>query len=765
MSLALPPGYVADPYRYRRRMTRDVPVGDVGIGGAHPIRVQSMTTTDTMDTDATVAQTIRLVQAGCEIVRITAPTVEDARNLGPIRRALRGKGITVPLVADIHFSPAAAMAAADHVEKVRINPGNFADSKRFAVREYSDTEYLAELSRIEERFAPLVEKCKARGIAMRIGTNHGSLSDRIMNRFGDTPLGMVESALEFAHICGKYGYHDIIFSMKASNPKVMIQAYRLLAARLDELGLDYPFHLGVTEAGNGEDGRIKSAIGIGSLLEDGIGDTIRVSLTEDPEYEIPVAFALVRPYHKAQVSPPESGISAPRPPATGRDASPQDADRTDRAGGTSATTVLPDGRNPYEYSRRPSRAVALGQGAIGGGQPITVVHPLEGELGTVPGAVERSLALAAADGLVKARPDALSVTVRTEADARALAALRGALADAQADLPLVVSVPPGALVLAAVARHADVVSINVGEDASGVGAPAGEHLPAGPGELDASLAIIARARRPVLLEVTPQGQDTAAAADLAVARLLTAASGAVAAGCLDVALAVSTHQTDLALRTYRLLATHLAEAGTPYPLHLIAWPAGDASDVLLRAAVLLGALLCDGIGDSIQIMGGTGQRGQGPSAGSAPAEGLLDDASRARLAFNILQGAGVRLSKTEFVACPSCGRTLFDLQETTERIQDRTGHLKGVKIAIMGCIVNGPGEMADADFGYVGGAPGRVNLYVGKECVEKGLPADVASDRLIDLIRRHGKWADPPAYGPMDAAPLDAAPLDVAPTG
>lgn len=758
----MPPRYVADPYRYRRRVTRVVPVGDVGIGGTHPIRVQSMTTTDTMDTDATVAQTIRLVQAGCEIVRITAPTVEDARNLGPIRRTLRDEGITVPLVADIHFSPAAAMAAADHVEKVRINPGNFADSKRFAVREYSDTEYLAELSRIEERFAPLVEKCKARGIAMRIGTNHGSLSDRIMNRFGDTPLGMVESALEFAHICGKYGYHDIIFSMKASNPKVMIQAYRLLAARLDELGLDYPFHLGVTEAGNGEDGRIKSAIGIGSLLEDGIGDTIRVSLTEDPEYEIPVAFALVRPYHKAQVSPLESGTSAPRPPATGRGASPQGttvqgADGTDRAGGTSAAIALPDGRNPYEYSRRPSRAVALGQGAIGGGQPVSVVHPLEGELGAVPGAVERSLALAAADGLVKARPDALSVMVRTEADARALAALRGALADAQADLPLVVSVPPGAPVLATVVPYADMVSINVGEDASGAGAPAGEYPPAGLGDLDEALATIARARRPVLLEVTPQGPDTAIAADLAIARLLRVAAGAVAAGCLDVALAVSTHRTDLALRTYRLLATRLAEAGTPYPLHLIAWPAGDASDVLLRAAVLLGALLCDGIGDSIQIMGGTGQRGQGPSAGSAPAEGLLDDAARARLAFNILQGAGVRLSKTEFVACPSCGRTLFDLQETTERIQGQTGHLKGVKIAIMGCIVNGPGEMADADFGYVGGAPGKVNLYVGKECVEKGLPADVASDRLIDLIRRHGKWADPPAHGAMDAGPVGVA--------
>ena len=293
--------YVTDAYRYRRRPTRVVYVGDIGVGGDHPIRVQSMTTTDTIDTDATVAQTVRLVRAGCEIVRITAPTVEAARNLAAIRHALRSKGICVPLVADIHFSPAAALEAADHADKVRINPGNFADSKRFAVREYTDAQYAAELARIAERFAPLVERCKARGIAMRIGTNHGSLSDRILNRFGDTPLGMVESALEFARICAAYGYHDLVFSMKASNPKVMIQAYRLLAARLDELGWPYPFHLGVTEAGNGEDGRIKSAIGIGSLLEDGIGDTIRVSLTEAPECEVPVAFALARPYQGSGV--------------------------------------------------------------------------------------------------------------------------------------------------------------------------------------------------------------------------------------------------------------------------------------------------------------------------------------------------------------------------------------------------------------------------------------------------------------------------------
>ncbi|MDQ3701853.1 MAG: (E)-4-hydroxy-3-methylbut-2-enyl-diphosphate synthase [Chloroflexota bacterium] len=748
-SLAVSPlRYVLDAYRYRRRPTRVVAVGDVGIGGVHPIRVQSMTTTDTMDTAATVTQTVRLVRAGCEIVRITAPTVEDARNLGEIRRALRRQGIAVPLVADIHFSPAAALEAADHVEKVRINPGNFADSKRFAVREYSDTQYLAELSRIEERFAPLVEKCRARGVAMRIGTNHGSLSDRIMNRFGDTPLGMVESALEFAGICARYGYHDVVFSMKASNPKVMIQAYRLLAVRLDELGLDYPFHLGVTEAGNGEDGRIKSAIGIGSLLEDGIGDTIRVSLTEDPEYEVPVAFALARPYQPPHVPPhvsrsgpqdaaqsiqaegsaPHGGAPADRQPAPPPPFPPSNEVLPDEV---LPDEVLPDRRSPYEYNRRPAATLALGLSALGGGQPVRVVHPLEGNLATVSGAIERALALATADGLVRPRPDAVSLTVHSEADAGALHALRRALDEAQADLPLVVRVPFGAASLPAIVRDADMVSIDV------AGGPTTAHdtpsnsgsgpTPAGreptnvseTGGVADALAVIARARRPLLLEVTPHGPDTARAANNAVTLLLTAASQASAAGCLDIALAVSTHQTDLALRTYRLLATRLSERGTPYPLHLIASP---ADEVLLQSAVLLGALLCDGIGDSIQVIG-------------APTPAL---------AFNILQGAGVRLSKTEFVACPSCGRTLFDLQETTERIQAQTGHLKGVKIAIMGCIVNGPGEMADADFGYVGGAPGKVNLYVGKECIEKGVPAEVASDRLIDLIQRHGKWVDPP---------------------
>ena len=729
-----PPRYVADAYRYRRRPTRVVYVGSVGVGGQNPIRVQSMTTTDTMDTAATVAEVIRLVAAGCEIVRITAPTVQDARNLGAIRRALAGKGIRVPLVADIHFSPAAALEAAEHVEKVRINPGNFADSKRFAVREYTDDQYGAELARLEERFAPLVEKCQARGIAMRIGTNHGSLSDRIMNRFGDTPLGMVESALEFAQICRRHGYHDLIFSMKASNPKVMIQAYRLLAARLDELG--YPFHLGVTEAGNGEDGRIKSAIGIGSLLEDGIGDTIRVSLTEDPEREVPVAFALAAPY---QPSPPGDksarlrvqstlkGADGDGPPqAEGALASPRSARGKvflDVAGSFPARRdgddALPDLRDPYAYYRRTARVVAVGSVHLGSGQPVRVVHPFPGRLAAVEHAAARALALAEADGLIERRPDVLSVFIGDAADLAALRAVRTALAGASVELPLAACLPVESPHVAAAAREADLVCLSTGRNSRSQ-------------SLAAALDAVAATRRPVQLESLPSvaEPDGVLAAAGAVERVLAAAQLAERAGVPNVLFSVSARDVALALRTYRLLASRLAQMGRQDPLHLLAWPTGDAGEVLLRSAVLLGALLCDGIGDSIQIMG---------------APRALGDQGRARLAFNVLQGAGVRLSKTEYVACPSCGRTLFNLQETTERIQRQTGHLKGLKIAIMGCIVNGPGEMADADFGYVGGAPDKVNLYVGKECVEKGVPAAVADQRLIELIRARGKWVDPPA--------------------
>ncbi len=508
-----------------------------------------MTTTRTQDVEATLAQSVRLVEAGCEIVRITAPTAADARAIGEVKRRLRAMGIQTPLVADIHFNPAAAMEAAEHVEKVRVNPGNFADQKFFRVREYSDEDYAAEIERIEERFAPLVVKCKNLGVAMRIGSNHGSLSDRIMNRYGDTPAGMVESALEFVRIARKHDYHDIVLSMKASNPKIMIQAYRLLVARMDDEGIDpYPLHLGVTEAGLGEDGRIKSAVGIGALLDDGLGDTIRVSLTEEPEEEIPVAQRLAAPYNARL---PLAEAFAPV------------SERVD----------------PYAYARRLSHIVDLGGLPVGDANTVAVLDPPE------------------------------------------------------------------------------------------------EGLSASP-----SLAEVAHLDNPA----TTPWYD--------------------------------------AVRAYRTLAATSGDR----PLHLQMSVDGDDLEVLLRASTVLGSLLCDGLGDSVGL--------------TAPA---LDNEARSRLLFGILQAAGVRITKTEFVSCPSCGRTLFDLQTTTERIAARTKHLKGVKIAIMGCVVNGPGEMADADFGYVGGSPGKVNLYVGKEVVEKSVPEDEADERLVNLIRTHGRWVDP----------------------
>ena len=570
-----------------RRPSREVKTGRTAIGGENPVRVQSMLTSDTMDTAACVKETLGLAQAGCEIVRITAPTVKDARNLEAIRDTLHAAGCDVPLVADIHFKPDAALEAAKWVDKVRINPGNFADSKKFHIREYTDIEYAAEISRIRERFAPLVALCKDRGVSMRIGTNHGSLSDRIMNRFGDTPLGMVESALEFARIARELDYHDFVFSMKASNPKVMIQAYRLLVARLDKLehaeggGWNYPIHLGVTEAGDGEDGRIKSAIGIGSLLADGIGDTIRVSLTEDSEHEIPVAQALEK-------------IAAARKPMPTLPAWPFD---------------------PFSYARRTSSVLQVGEYQIGGTEIVRVVvsqaaydkvaHKIAGLGDYKPELIIENC------GLVEIDP----------CDAAAVARVNAS------PVPLFVTIPDSC-------------------DLPVIGAYR-------------LLASLIEAHHPILLKDT------------------------------------FTHS-----------------------------PSTDFVYNLLNAATNIGSLLCDGIGDAVLVQGE-----------AAPGQSL-------RIAYNTLQAAGVRIFKTDYVACPSCGRTLFNLQATTARIKSATSHLKGVKIAIMGCIVNGPGEMADADFGYVGGAPGKVNLYVGKTPVKFNIPQTEAVDRLVDLIREHGRWVE-----------------------
>jgi (E)-4-hydroxy-3-methylbut-2-enyl-diphosphate synthase len=582
--------FCPDPFSYRRRLTREVKVGKVTVGGHHPIRVQSMITCDTMDTEACIRQTTELAAVGCEIVRITAPTVKDAQNLRSIKKGLLERGCDVPIVADIHFKPEAAMEAALWVEKVRINPGNYADSKKFAVKEYNDQQYMAELDRIRERFTPLVRLSRERGISLRIGTNHGSLSDRIMNRYGDTPLGMVESALEFARIARDLQFHDFIFSMKASNPKVMIAAYRLLVARLTEAGPDwnYPVHLGVTEAGDGEDGRIKSAIGIGSLLADGIGDTVRVSLTEDSVHEIPVAKALVAEYNR-------------RLP---------DQSEGDRSDGALSF-------NPFTYERRGATQIEVNGTVLGGEETIRVIVRQQ----TFDGVVHKL----------------------------------NKMGDFQ---------PEGVL------ESTNLATID-----------------------PTDFAAIAKLN---------SSKET---------RLVTIEDG--------IRLPVIT--------AYRLLAEALDQRH-PILLKDTFCPSTDENrdflETLLESATNLGALLCDGIGDAILVQGE-----------AAPGQSL-------RLAYNILQAAGARIFKTDYVACPSCGRTLFDLQKTTGRIRSATNHLKGVKIAIMGCIVNGPGEMADADFGYVGGAPGKINLYVGKKPVKFNIPEAEAVDRLVDLIREHGRWFD-----------------------
>ena len=630
--------YCIDPLRYHRRATREVRVGNVGVGGDNPIRVQSMITCDTMDTEASIHQTIELADAGCEIVRITAPTVKDARNLENIVKGLRERGCDVPIVADIHFKPEAAMEAAKWVEKVRINPGNYADSKKFVIREYTDEQYAGELNRIRERFSPLVDLCKQRGIAMRIGTNHGSLSDRILNRYGDTPLGMVESALEFARIARDLDYHDFIFSMKASNPKIMIAAYRLLVARLNELGPDwnYPLHLGVTEAGEGEDARIKSAIGIGSLLADGIGDTIRVSLTEDSPHEIPVARALIENIRKTP--------NAQRP-----------------------TPNVELSFDPFSYQRRATETLAVagigdpGQRTKLGGQELIrvivrqtnfdkIAHKIEKMGDYKPEIIYEAANIAEVDpcddsAVAKINSESAPqlVTVRDDVELPVISAFRLLAAKLHPRHPILLK---------------DVLSCRASVSDAGQGRGVSQN----------------RAKR-------------------ALSDIDGEAAGRVS-----------------------------GSEGVKRPT--------DFLQTLLTASTNIGSLLCDGIGDAILVQGE-----------EAPGQAL-------RLSYNILQAAGSRIFKTDYVACPSCGRTLFNLQTTTAKIKQATSHLKGVKIAIMGCIVNGPGEMADADFGYVGGAPDKVNLYVGKTAVKFNIPEAEAVDRLKDLIREHGKWIEPAAQAP-----------------
>ncbi|SHI41334.1 4-hydroxy-3-methylbut-2-en-1-yl diphosphate synthase [Rubritalea squalenifaciens DSM 18772] len=585
--------YCPDLFAYQRRKSRVIMVGDIPFGGDNPVRIQSMITSDTRDTEACVKEILELAEAGCELVRVTAQTRKYAENLENIRNGVREAGCTVPLVADIHFKPDAALEAAKWVEKVRVNPGNYADKKKFEIREYTDEQYEEELERIREEFTPLVKICKELGRAMRIGTNHGSLSDRIMNRYGDTPLGMVESALEFARIARENDYHNFIFSMKASNPKVMIEAYRLLVARLQQEGPDwnYPIHLGVTEAGDGEDGRIKSAIGIGSLLADGVGDTIRVSLTEDPVKEIPVANALVKNIEQSHLP----------------------ADPTGSQRGT-----VP--YNPFTYERRHSKEITVNGHKLGGNNTVRVFTSQE-KWNAVAHKIEK---------MGDFKPEA-------------------------------------------VIEQSGCVEV----------CPLDEE----------KICELNSTAEPTLVTV-PDGTDMAV------------------------------------IHAFRLLASKL-DAHHPILLKDTFTPStdpdADFQTTLLTAARNIGSLLCDGIGDAVIIQGE-----------QAPGQSL-------RLAYNILQAAGTRIFKTDYVACPSCGRTLFNLQDTTQKIRAATGHLKGVRIAVMGCIVNGPGEMADADFGYVGGAPNKINLYVNKTPVKFNIPEAEAVDRLIDLIKEHGKWIEPPA--------------------
>ena len=661
-----PGPFVASPFAPRRRATREVFVGDVGIGGENPIRIQSMTTTNTQDVVATADQAQALADAGCEIVRITAPSITDAEALGAIRAELARRGVRVPLVADIHYTPNAALVAAEHVEKVRVNPGNYADKKKFAVREYEDAQWEAEVARVAKRFRPLVRRCQELGRAMRIGTNHGSLADRIMNRFGDTPEGMVQSALEFLDVCEDEGYRDVVFSMKASNPQVAIHAYRLLAARLEERAPgepSYPFHVGVTEAGSGEDGRIKSAIGIGALLLDGIGETIRVSLTEHPVQEIPVARALAARYDA------RARTQAPRAPALSPDVAFCD--------------------DPYAHARRESRPVQAGL-PLGGEAPVRA----ELDLGRAPERpAERAAQLALALASVpKLACEGLSVAVDDAASAAHASEFLRELRTLGVDTLLVACGP---------ASHAARV-----EGAARLAIPAAEARSAA-----GDRAIELRLDAP--LHALPQAVDAALYAS-------------EAAGLRDVLFGVDAAHP---VHAGRILAARLRARDARHPLVLRHAPAPglDAQRVLLETATDLGALLCDGIGDAVVL-----------PAGSDPARALS-------LAYRVLQGARLRTTWTEFISCPSCGRTLFDLEAVTERIQLRTGHLEGVKIAIMGCIVNGPGEMADADFGYVGSGPSRINLYVGKELVERNVPEAEADDRLVELIRKHGRWIEPTA--------------------
>ena len=631
--------------KYERFKTREVMIGQVGVGGDNPIRLQSMTTTDTMDTEATVEQSIRMIEAGCEIVRITAPSRKDAENLQNIKDELHKRGYETPLVADIHFTPNAAEIAARIVEKVRVNPGNYADKKRFEHIEYTDHTYQQEINRIKERFIPLVRICKEHGTAMRIGTNHGSLSDRILSRYGDTPLGMVESALEFLRICQEEDYHQIVLSMKASNTQVMVQAYRLLIVKMQEEGMNYPLHLGVTEAGEGEDGRIKSAVGIGTLLEDGIGDTVRVSLTEEPEFEIPVARELVARY--------------------------ANRDKHD-----SIKAIENNPINPFEYTKRTSREVLnIGSKHV----PVVIAD------------------FCLKEKITPASFFALGYNYSVPLD-------KWNVSDMACDY------------------------VFVGDKIIDF-------------EIPGTLGIIYNHNTWLQQKHKERVYPFIQASDYLMGIELSDKMNMIYACLSDLSEAfitkVKTDKTAVLLidswnshgmAEQRRLFIELMDNNCDVPV-IIGRAYGNLTteQLQLHSATDMGALLTDGLGDGIFIA----------------AENCGSDQSINHTAFGILQASRTRISKTEYISCPSCGRTLFDLQETTAKIRAKTDHLKGVKIGIMGCIVNGPGEMADADYGYVGTGIGKITLYKEKEVVQRNIPEAEAVDALIELIRSHGDWVEP----------------------
>lgn len=639
--------YCSDPVKYKRFKTREVFVGDIPLGAENPIRIQSMTTTYTMDTEATVAQTIRMVNAGCEYVRITAPSIKEAQNLAEIKKKLIKKGYKVPLIADIHYTPNAAELAARIVEKVRVNPGNYIDKKKFQQIEYTDSDYAAELERIRTRFTPLVNICKEYGTAMRIGTNHGSLSDRIMSRYGDTPEGMVESALEFLRICEDLKYYNIVLSMKASNPQVMVQAYRLLVKKMSMEGMNYPLHLGVTEAGDGEDGRIKSAAGIGTLLEDGLGDTIRVSLTEEPENESPVAIQLTDRYKNRS---PHKVIKP--------------------------VEVIP--YNPYSFSRRETTEVlTLGKNNV----PAVIIDFRNKRL-TIPEELQSA---------------GYFYNAETE---------KWNMNDQSADIIYCGSLIPRfelPMGLKAMFDYHIWKSLDNRSSAFPL-MSAGEFLKE-------------KEKSPFLNFVTVNSEDLGFLEQFK--------------NIENVVIVLETSNNH-GMAEQRRFFMDLLDKGIKLPVIIKRnYNNITAEQLMLFSSTDLGGLLLDGFGDGVWVASDNI---------SEVSEDILKYTNR--VLFGILQAVRQRISKTEYIACPSCGRTLFDLQEVTAKIRKRTEHLKGVKIGIMGCIVNGPGEMADADYGYVGSGPGKITLYRGKNIVKRNIDSEFAVDELIELIKEDNVWID-----------------------